>query len=117
MARLPRFAPVGIPQHVIQRGNNRQPCFCENADFATYANHLKTAAEMYDVEIHAWCFMTNHVHLLTTPNKEGAVSSMMQSLGRQYVRYFNKKYNRSGTLWEGRFKACLVDSENYLLTC
>jgi len=117
MARLPRFAPVGIPQHVIQRGNNRQPCFCEDKDFGVYADFLKDAADKYQVDVHAWCFMTNHVHLLVTPQEEGGVSIMMQSLGRRYVQYFNRKYKRTGTLWEGRFKSCLVDTEAYLLTC
>ena len=117
MPRLPRFAPIGIPQHIIQRGNNRQPCFCEEQDFGVYTNFLKSAAEKYQVEIHAWCFMTNHVHLLATPNTDAAVSLMMQSLGRQYVQYFNHKYKRTGTLWEGRFKSCLIDSDIYLLVC
>ena len=91
MPRLPRFAPVGIPQHIIQRGNNRQPCFCEEHDYGVYTHFLKSAAAKFSVDIHAWCFMTNHVHLLATPKIEGAVSSMMQSLGRQYVQYFNHK--------------------------
>ena len=117
MPRLPRFAPIGIPQHIIQRGNNRQPCFCEDQDFGVYTRFLISASEKYQVDIHAWCFMSNHVHILATPKSEGAVSLMMQSLGRQYVQYFNHKYKRTGTLWEGRFKACLIDSDYYLLTC
>jgi len=117
MARLNRFAPIGIPQHVIQRGNNRQPCFCEEQDYGVYTKFLKDASEKYQVEIHAWCFMTNHVHLLVTPLAEGGVSLMMQSLGRRYVQYFNRKYKRTGTLWEGRFRACLIDTDKYLLTC
>jgi len=74
MPRLPRFAPAGVAQHIIQRGNNRQPCFCEKQDFGVYTRFLKSAAEKYHVDIHAWCFMTNHVHLLATPNLEGSVS-------------------------------------------
>ncbi len=117
MPRLPRLAPIGIPQHVIQRGNNRQPCFCASEDYGAYVNFLKVAAIKYHVDIHAWCFMTNHVHLLVTPKVESAVSLMMQSLGRQYVQFFNHKYKRSGTLWEGRSKSCLIDSDTYLLIC
>jgi putative transposase len=115
MPRLTRIAPVGVPQHVIQRGNNRQICFGSESDMAAYINWLKEYAEKYDVEVHAWVLMTNHVHLLCTPKRDFAISKMMQSLGRSYVRYFNYSYGRSGTLWEGRFKSCLVESENYLL--
>ena len=117
MARLNRLCPIGIPQHIVQRGNNRQVCFNGDEDMAAYANWLKEFAEKYQVQIHAWVFMTNHVHLLATPLQENAVSKMMQSLGRQYVRYYNYTYKRSGTLWEGRFKSCVVDSSNYLLLC
>ncbi|MBV1787106.1 transposase [Marinobacterium sp. D7] len=117
MTRRPRICPEGIPQHIIQRGNNRQVCFTKDDDYATYAQWLAEASERYEVQIHAWVFMTNHVHLLATPLKEGALSSMMQHLGRRYVRYFNNMYQRTGTLWEGRFKSCLVHSEHYLLIC
>jgi putative transposase len=115
MARLSRVCPPGIPQHVIQRGNNRQVCFAGEQDFAAYAGWLKVYSKKYQVDIHAWVFMTNHVHLLCTPRADNAVSHMMQSLGRQYVRYFNFSYKRTGTLWEGRFKSCLVQEEDYLL--
>jgi len=116
MARLSRVSPIGVPVHVIQRGNNRQVCFADDEDFACYLNWLEKYSKKYQVSVHAWVLMTNHVHLLCTPNAEGAISSMMQSLGRQYVRYFNQKYQRSGTLWEGRFRSCLIESEIYLLT-
>ena len=89
MPRLPRLDVVGVAQHVIQRGNNRQICFASEDDFAAYAHWLKKYSEKYDVAIHAWVFMTNHVHLLVTPNRSYGVSKMMQSLGRNYVRYFN----------------------------
>lgn len=117
MARLPRICLPGIPQHVIQRGNNRQVCFACEADFAAYAHWLEEASRKCQVAVHAWVFMTNHVHLLVTPEIEGGVSRMMQMLGRRYVRYFNTIYRRTGTLWEGRFKSCIVDAENYLLVC
>ena len=115
MARLARVAPVGVPQHIIQRGNNRQVCFGNEEDMKAYLNWLKEMSKKHQVDVHAWVLMTNHVHLLCTPWKENAVSRLMQSLGRLYVRYFNHVYQRSGTLWEGRFKSCLVQSERYLL--
>ena len=117
MPRRPRLSPPDIPQHIIQRGNNRQICFCAEEDFVAYAHWLKEAADKYAVKIHAWVFMTNHVHLLVTPNDKYGVSLMMQTLGRLYVRYFNKTYRRTGTLWEGRFKSCLVQTTGYLLQC
>ena len=117
MARRKRICPAGIPQHIIQRGNNRQACFGLEEDFSAYAHWLEEASRKYQVAIHAWVFMTNHIHLLATPTSEDGISRMMQSTGRRYVRYFNHTYRRSGTLWEGRFKSCVVDAENYLLTC
>ena len=117
MARKPRFNLPGIPQHIIQRGNNREPCFFTEQDYLFYLDHLRKAAEKMACVIHAYVLMTNHVHLLATPLREHAVSEMMQSLGRRYVRYINYVYRRTGTLWEGRYKANLVDSECYVLTC
>jgi len=117
MARLPRLDVPGVAQHVIQRGNNRQVCFGSEDDFIAYAGWLHEYSLKHEVAIHAWVFMTNHVHLLLTPKKQGGVSKLMQSLGRRYVPYFNYQYRRSGTLWEGRFKSCLVQSERYLLEC
>ena len=108
MARLPRTSPAGIPVHVIQRGNNRQACFVSDEDHGAYADWLKEYSQRYKVEIHAWVMMTNHVHLLCTPKREGAISQMMQALGRRYVQYFNFEYRRSGTLREGRFKSYLI---------
>ena len=89
MPRLPRLCVVGVAQHVIQRGNNRQICFGSENDFAAYVHWLKKYADKFNVDIHAWVFMTNHVHLLVTPYSAFGVSKMMQSLGRNYVRYFN----------------------------
>jgi len=106
MARLPRVCLPGIPLHLIQRGNNRQVCFASQDDFAAYACWLQEYASKYRVEVHAWVFMTNHVHLLVTPSTASGVSRMMQSLGQRYVRYFNYTYRRTGTLWEGRYKSC-----------
>jgi len=117
MARLPRLCLPGIPQHIIQRGNNRDLCFGSKEDFSAYVYWLHEYAQKYQVTIHAWVLMTNHVHLLATPETSTGISSMMQSLGRRYVQYFNYSYKRTGTLWEGRFKSCLVDAEQYLLIC
>jgi len=115
MARLVRVSPIGCPQHIIQRGNNHQICFSSEEDMKAYLGWLKEFSKKYSVEIHAWVLMTNHVHLLCTPQQEKAISQMMQSIGRMYVRYFNFTYGRSGTLWEGRFKSCLIQSERYLI--
>jgi len=117
MPRYPRYCPVGVPVHVIQRGNNRQIIFTSDKDIAAYANWLKQAANKYKVHIHGWVFMTNHVHLLLTPLEENSVSLLSQYLGRLYVRYFNYTYIRSGTLFEGRFKSSLVQEEEYFLSC
>jgi putative transposase len=106
-----------MPIHVIQRGNNRQPCFAKNADLAAYANWLAEYTLKFQIDLHAWVFMTNHVHLLLTPQTDDGVSKLMQSLGRQYVRYFNHTYTRTGTLFEGRYKSNLVQQEHYLLSC
>ena len=117
MARLPRLYLPDVPQHIIQRGINRQDCFISDNDFAAYAHWLDESARQYQVAVHAWVFMTNHVHILVTPQSEQGVSRMMQATGRHYVRYFNHTYGRTGTLWEGRFKSCLVDAQDYLLAC
>lgn len=117
MARLPRIDVVDIAQHVIQRGNNRHACFGSECDMAAYASWLQEYSAKFSVEVHAWVFMTNHVHLLLTPRVKSGVSKMMQALGRRYVQYYNYTYQRSGTLWEGRFKSCVVQEENYLLEC
>lgn len=117
MARLPRLDLPGIPQHVVQRGNDRQACFAIDADYLHYRQELSEAAMKHGCALHAYVLMTNHVHVLVTPAESGAVSRMMQAIGRRYVGAFNTRYRRTGTLWEGRFKAALVDSDRYLLTC
>ena len=117
MPRRPRFCPAGFPVHVIQRGIDRQICFTSDADMAAYANWLAEGAQKFEVHLHGWVFMTNHVHLLLTPQHDKAVSKLMQFLGRLYVRRFNYNYARSGSLFEDRFKSCLVQDDIYLLTC
>ena len=117
MARLPRYVIPGQPQHIIQRGNNRTDIFGKPVDYIFYLECLKEAAKANELAIHAYVLMTNHVHLLATPGNEASIGKTLQSLGRRYVQYFNFTNRRTGTLWEGRYKATIIDSESYLLTC
>lgn len=117
MSRQPRLDLAGVPQHVVQRGNDRQPCFFADADHHRYLDDLREIALHEGCAVHAYVLMTNHVHLLMTPTATGQVARVMQALGRRYVRYINDRCRRTGTLWEGRYKACLVDRETYLLHC
>ena len=117
MSRKPRFNISGVPQHVIQRGHNREPCFFAVDDYCRYCTDLQETAAKNQVAIHAYVLMTNHVHLLATPAQPYGITHMMQDLGRKYVRYINHTYRRTGSLWEGRFKASLIDSEAYLFIC
>jgi putative transposase len=117
MPRKPRFHLPGVPVHLVQRGNNREPAFFDTADYQAYLRDLGEASRRYRVAVHAWVLMTNHVHLLATPARQDSLALMMQWLGARYVRYINHSYRRTGSLWEGRYKGCLVDSDRYLLTC
>ena len=101
----------------MQRGNNRLPCFLEDADRWCYLRLLRDALAATDVALHAYVLMDNYVHLLVTPSETGATSRLMQTLGRQYVGRFNARHGRTGTLWEGRYKSCLVDGDIYVLRC
>jgi putative transposase len=115
MARLPRYVIPGQPQHIIQRGNNRQVIFGADADYQFFRDALIDAAAKHGLLIHAYVWMTNHIHLLATPQFEDSISKVFQSVGRKYVQYYNFTYKRSGTLWEGRYRATIVDTEQYLL--
>ncbi len=115
MARLPRYVIPGQPQHIIQRGNNRQPIFAADGDYQFFRDCLVEAAGRFGLAIHAYVWMTNHIHLLATPTYKDSISKTFQSAGRKYVQYFNFTYRRSGTLWEGRYRATVVDTELYLL--
>ena len=117
MPRRPRIHLDGVPLHIVQRGHNRQPCFFAVADYLAYLEWLGEASRGAGCQVHAYALMTNHVHLLVTPIDAQSVSRMMVALGRQYVPYINAAYQRSGTLWEGRYKSSLVQSEAYLLAC
>lgn len=117
MARLARVCVPGYPYHVIQRGNNRQPIFRSDEDRAMMRELLEQGAARFDLAIHAYVLMDNHFHLLLTPNVDGSLPAFMQAVGRRYVRHFNDVHGRSGTLWEGRYRSALVQSERYLLAC
>jgi len=104
-----------VTAHIVQRGNNKQACFYQTKTYAVYLTKLKETAVKFDVQIHCFVLMTNHVHLLMTATKSNGISRLMQSLGRYYVRYFNTAYRRTGTLWEGRFKSSLINSKEHLL--
>ena len=117
MARQPRFRTPGSPQHIIQRGNNKAQMFGSTTDYLVFLSCLLEAIERFDCAIHAYVLMTNHVHLLMSPANANGISRVMQSVGRRYVRYFNDRYQRTGTLWEGRYRATVVDTEHYLLAC
>jgi len=117
MARQPRLALPGYPHHVIQRGNNRQPIVLDETDRRMLYSLWLEESQRHKVAVNAYVLLDNHFHMLLTPPSDEAMSLMMQSVGRTYVRYFNKRHNRSGTLWEGRYKSSLIDSEGYLLTC
>ena len=117
MPRKPRFYLPGVPAHVMQRGHNRSAIFFDDEDYFEYLRILKSMAEKYQCLIHAYVLMTNHVHLLVTPFSENSISHLFQGLGRQYVTYINKTYGLSGSLWEGRHKGNLIDTDVYFLTC
>lgn len=117
MARRPRLIYPQVAAHIIQRGNNRNACFRADGDYLTYLAHLRHLARKYHISLHAYCLMTNHTHLLLTPETADSCSAFMRDLGRCYVPYFNRRYGRTGTLWEGRFHACLAESARYVLAC
>jgi putative transposase len=117
MARLPRLTVTGYPHHVILRGNNRQEIFRNTADYQRMLDLCEQHSREQGVDIHAYVLMTNHVHLLLTPQKDLALPKMMQSVGRNYVQVFNRVHGRTGTLWEGRYRSTLVQSERYVLAC
>ena len=117
---MPRRARMYIPElpyHIVQRGNNREPCFIEPENYHFYLELWKTLSKRYGVSIHAYCLMTNHIHFLVTPESETSISTTMKVVGSRYAQYINLKYKRTGTLWEGRHRSSLVQTEKYFLTC
>ncbi|BAO30884.1 transposase [Sulfuritalea hydrogenivorans] len=117
MPRRARLALLGVPLHLIQRGNNRQACFFADADYRLYLEWLAEHAGKTGCRIHAYALMTNHVHLLVSADRAEAPGALMKALGQRYVQYVNRVYRRSGTLWEGRFRSCPIQEEAYLLAC
>jgi putative transposase len=117
MARQPRLILPNQPHLILQRGNDNQPIFRDDEDQERFHGWLQECARLYKVAVHAWVLMPNHVILLATPADEEGLALMMQKVGRHYVPWFNKKYGRSGTLFEGRFRTSLVDAAHYLLAC
>jgi len=107
----------GTPLHLIQRGNNRQPCFFADENYQLYLDWLSEYAADSGCDIHAYVLMTNHVHILVTPHDKSSASILMKQLGQRYVQYINRTYRRSGTLWEGRYKSCIAQDEAYVLAC
>ncbi len=117
MPRRARSYVAGLPYHVVQRGNNREACFIEPENYQFYLALWQQVSGRYGVRVHAYCLMTNHVHVLATPERAAALSDTMKVVGSRYAQYINRKCRRTGTLWEGRHRASLVQSERYLLTC
>lgn len=117
MPRRKRMYFPGIPFHIVQRGNNREACFYAPEDYQYYLFLLKTSLKRYEVQLHSYVLMTNHVHLLMTPSDKEGISKVMKLLGSRYAQYMNKTYHRTGTMWEGRHKSSAVDEQNYLLKC
>jgi putative transposase len=117
MARLPRLTVPGYPHHIIQRGNNRQPIFGGTADYELLLGLVDEHARKQHVALHAYVLMSNHFHLLATPETAEGIPQMMQAVGRRYVRNYNLRYARTGTLWEGRYRSTLIQAERYLLAC
>ena len=117
MPRQARFIVPDIAHHVIQRGHNRSACFRDDTDRTVYLATLAELLRNRAIALHAYCLMTNHVHMLLTPGTELACATLMRNLGQRYAQYFNRRYDRTGGLWEGRYRSCLVDSANYVLAC
>lgn len=117
MSRQSRLIVPGLPHHIVQRGNNRHPVFKSDEDYTAYLHWLREAAKETKVQVHAYVLMPNHVHILATPQDATGLALMMQRVGRFYVPYYNRRHERTGTLWEGRFRTSVVDSDTYLLAC
>jgi putative transposase len=117
MPRRARVRIAGIPLHLVQRGNNRSVCFFAESNYLFYLHHLGLLAARFQCAVHAYVLMTNHVHLLVTPCDAVGTSLMMKNLGQRYTQYINRSYRRSGSLWEGRFRSSIVQTEAYLLRC
>jgi putative transposase len=117
---MPRGARLIVPDvalHIVQRGHDGRDCFRNDTDYLVYLANLRDLLARSGCALHAYCLMTNHIHLLLTPRAADSCALLMRGLGQRYVQYFNRRYDRSGTLWEGRFRSCMVDSASYVLAC
>jgi len=117
MPRHCRLIIPGLSVHLVQRGNNNQPCFHTVEDYQNYLVWLKQYSDESGCAIHAYALMANHVHLLVTPHKKDSLGNMMKGLNQRYAQYINSTYSRKGKLWNGRFRSCIVQQDNYLLSC
>ena len=117
MPRRARSYLPALPYHIVQRGNNREACFIEPENYLYYLELWKQQSQRYSVDVHAYCLMTNHVHFLVTPKHSDSISNTMKVVGSRYAQYVNKKYGRTGTMWEGRHRSSLVQTDRYLLSC
>jgi putative transposase len=117
MPRGARVILVDCQLHIVQRGINHNACFFADCDYRAYLRYLAEFSGRFGCSIHAYCLMTNHVHLLLTPHSEDACALLMKNLGQNYVQGVNQRLGRSGTLWEGRFHSSLVTSHTYVLWC
>lgn len=117
MARQPRLTVPGYPHHIILRGNNRQAIVLDDADRRRLLDGLGEQAALAQVAVNAYVLMSNHLHLLLTPETAEGIPRLMQALGRNYVQAFNRRHARTGTLWEGRYRSTLIEAERYLLAC
>jgi putative transposase len=117
MPRKPRFYLPNYPVHIVQRGHNKNNVFFEPEDYKVYLDWLQEGSEWYEVPIHAYALLPNEIHILASPGDKESASRMMQYQGRRYVPYVNSTYNKTGTIWQGRYKASLIDPETYLVNC
>ncbi len=117
MSRQARLVLPEVPLHIVQRGNNRQPCFFVDSDYQTYLTWLAEHAAANGCRVHAYVLMSNHVHLLLSFDRPESPGALIKALGQRYTHYINWRYHRTGTLWDGRYKSCLVQEEIYLLVC
>lgn len=117
MPRRPRQYLPGMPYHIVQRGNNREVCFFDIEDYECYLDLLSAMLKRYGAQLHAYVLMTNHVHFIMTPEEKDSISQLTKVVGSRFAQYMNRTYHRTGTLWEGRHKSSVIDSESYLLTC
>lgn len=117
MPRTARIRLPHVPLHVLQRGHNRSACFSDEGEFELYLGLLGEFCAQAGCRLHAYVLMTNHVHLLLTPEHARSVTELMSRVNQRFVQHVNRKRERTGSLWEGRFKSSLIDSERYFFSC